>query len=60
MSAFDPKGTLAVRICRDAQCSLVMFAAILLRSLFDLQPTSERIAKLVGGDRPGNRVAQRD
>jgi len=37
-----------------------MFAAILLRSLFDLQPTSERIAKLVGGDRPGNRVAQRD
>ena len=46
MSAFDPKRTLAVRICRDAQCSLVMFAAILLRSLLDLQPTSERVAKL--------------
>ena len=55
MSAFDPKRTLAVRICRDAQCSLVMFAAILLRSLLDLQPTSERVAKLVGEfcDRPG-------
>jgi hypothetical protein len=39
-----------------------MFAAIHLRSLFDLQPTNERIAKLVGEfcDRPGIRVAQRD
>jgi len=35
--------------------------AILLRSLFDLQPTGEGVAKLVGEfcDRPGIGVAQR-